>query len=111
HCRLSAIVRAGENDVAAQVERLLFKPLEPPQNHFLDHFAASSFLTTSNSLPRGSITFTAIWPCSPAGNGALVVPAKWSQTVSSNSTRNAFFRFSQAPVRGKNACRTRKTMP
>ena len=33
-------------------------------------------LTTSSSLPRSSMTLTAIWLCSPASNGALVVPAR-----------------------------------
>ena len=38
----------------------------------LSHYSFKSF-TTINSLPRSSIAFTAIWPCSPASNGALVV--------------------------------------
>ncbi|OFW12993.1 MAG: hypothetical protein A3H29_13185 [Acidobacteria bacterium RIFCSPLOWO2_02_FULL_67_21] len=45
--------------------------------------AYSSGLTTISSFPRSSITFTATWRCSPASNGALLVPARWSQTLSS----------------------------
>ena len=57
--------------------RGLFGHLDQPVSLFLgDHFVSSNFLTTSNSFPRGSITFTAICLCSPAGNGALVVPAR-----------------------------------
>jgi len=47
------------------------------------YFASFKLFTTSNSFPRWSITFTATCPCSPATNGALIVPARWSQTVSS----------------------------
>ena len=34
---------------------------------------------------------------------SVTVPARWSHTLSSYSPRSAFFRLSQAPVRGKNA--------
>ena len=56
-------------------------------------------------LPPGksSITLTATLRCSPASKGALVAPARCSQTLSSYSPLSAFFRLSQAPVRGKNA--------
>src|SRR5208337_1879489 len=70
-----------------------------------------SFSPTSNSFPRSSITFTATCPCCPASNGALTVPARWSHTLSSYSPLRAFFRLSQAPVRGKNACETWKHKP
>src|SRR5262249_1887659 len=65
-----------------------------------------SIFTSTLSPPTThfpSITFTAICLFSPAENGALFVPAKCSQTASSCVARRAFFKFSQAPVRGKNA--------
>jgi hypothetical protein len=43
----------------------------------------SAAFTTSSSLPRSSMTLTATCRCSPASNGALVVPARWSHTLSS----------------------------
>ena len=49
-----------------------------PSDYFAVVFfqiASFSSLTTTRSSPRSSITFTAIWPRSPAPNGALVVPA------------------------------------
>ena len=76
NCGLAAVVWPGKNNVACQIESFLLKSFKPAQDDFLDHFVSSSFLTTSNSLPRGSITFTAICWCSPAGKGALMVPAK-----------------------------------
>ena len=75
------------------------------------HSASSSDLTTSSSLPRSSITLTAISRVSPAVNGALTVPARWSQTDSSNSPLSAFCRLSHALVRGKNACETWNESP
>src|SRR6266508_2629621 len=75
------------------------------------HSASSSDFTTSSSLPRSSITFTAMSRTSPAVNGALTVPERWSQTDSSKSVLSAFLRLSHALVRGKNACETWKESP
>jgi len=46
------------------------------------YLPSSNFFTTINSFPRSSITLTAICRCSPASNGALTVPARWSHTLS-----------------------------
>src|SRR5439155_11109062 len=70
------------------------------------HSASSRDFTTRSSLPRSSITFTAISREPPSLNGALTVPERCSHTDSSNSVFNAFCRLSQALVRGKNACET-----
>src|SRR5581483_4992210 len=85
------------------------------QDRLLDleraHSGSSSDRTASSSLPRSSITFTAISRVSPATNGALTVPERWSQTESSSSPFNERFRLSHAPVRGKNACETWNERP
>ena len=76
----------------------------------LDRPSSFHSLVTSNSLPRSSITFTAMVLFGPAGNGALVVPARCAQTLSSNSARDSRFKLSHAPVRGKKAWHTRNTV-
>jgi len=55
-------------------------------HHVVSHllfFASPILRVTISSLPRSSITFTAIswWPF--GSKGALTVPARWSQTVAS----------------------------
>src|SRR5262249_10337783 len=75
------------------------------------HRTSSNDWTTCNSLPRSSMTLTATVPCGSASNGALVEPARWSQTPSPNVAFRHFFRLSQAPVRGKNAWQTWKHRP
>src|SRR5579884_1114950 len=74
--------------------------------HHSPFSASLNFFTTSNSLPRSSMTFTAICLCSPATNGSLVVPARCSHTLSAYTPRNSRFKLSHAAVRGKNACAT-----
>src|SRR6185437_753229 len=40
------------------------------------HIASLNFFTTINSLPRSSMTFTAIWAFLSASKGALTAPAR-----------------------------------
>ena len=55
------------------------------------HQAVSSApLTTISSLPRSSITLTAIRFLSPRAKGSLAVPARCSQTLSSNCPLSDF---------------------
>ena len=55
------------------------------------HQAASSApLTTINSLPRSSMTLTAMRFLPPRAKGSLAVPAKCSQTLSSNCPLSDF---------------------
>ena len=74
-------------------------------------FASRRLFTTTSSFPRSSMTLTATCPFSPASKGALFVPARWSHTDSSYVPLRAFFRLSQAPVRGKNAWLTLNQRP
>src|SRR5690606_6725894 len=109
---LARTVRSCHHVEVAQGLAYALQALEVDRFDLGDHgFFVSSSFTTNSSFPRGSITFTATCLCSPAGKGALSVPARWSHTVSAKSARRARFRFFQAPVLGKKACRTRNTSP
>lgn len=108
---LSGIVRPSQNHMPSNNELHIAKPLEVLERYQADHCAPSSFLTTISSLPRSSITFTAICRCWPTLNGVDVSPAKCAQTDSSKSALSARFKLSQACVRGKNAWQTRNTRP
>src|SRR3989304_9882270 len=98
HRGLPRIVRAGEHHMPGQQELHVAEPLEAAEADAPDHAVASlRIFTTSSSLPRSSMTLTATWPWSPASKGALVVPARWSHTVSSYSPRRAGRGSSPAP--------------
>jgi hypothetical protein len=84
------------------------KDRQTPQNALLVSFENQFFcahlrfsydkdFTTLNSLPRPSITLTAMRRLSPGAKGSLLVPAKCAQTLSSNSPLSDFCRLSHAP--------------
>src|SRR5437660_998601 len=74
--RLSSVVGPSQNDVSWQSKSDFLESLKSSDGDAFNHDALFRLLITSSSLPRSSITLTAICPCSPASNGALVVPDK-----------------------------------
>ncbi len=67
----SRVVRSGKYNMPRQVKNYLLESLESPDGEFSDHrLELLRLSTTKSSLPRSSITLTAIWPSSPASNGA-----------------------------------------
>src|SRR5688572_22320385 len=83
---LPHVVRPGNDRMTRQVECQLIESLEIPNDHAPEyHFASFRLLTTISSLPRSSITLTAIWPCSPDSKGTDTLPDKCCHTASSYS--------------------------
>src|SRR5438876_3014732 len=108
----TGVIRTGQNDVSWNFEGDLLESLKAPQRHFTYQSEASlRFFTTRSSLPRSSTTLTASCLCSPPSNGALVAPARCSQTLSLYSLFKALLRLSHALVLGKKAWQTWKQRP